>query len=136
MKIHGIEFEKQSMKAQGIEFEKQSIRELNLQVQEGTQRGLSHEDEAKGSASKLPRTGDTQGVSVCFLSFSNPEGYYISVEEARGWISQEERRRTRTGASSATPESKDDKHVMNKKWTGESPDKNGSSEMSRGLSST
>ena len=66
MKIQGVKFEKRSMKAQGVEFAKKSIRERNLQVQEGTQRGLSHDDEAKGSASKLPRTGDTQGVSVCF----------------------------------------------------------------------
>ena len=95
----GVKFEKQYMKTQGNEFEKQSIRELNPQVHEGTQRGLSHDDEAKGSASKLPRTGDTQGVSVCFLSSSNPEGYYTFVEEAGGWISHEERRRTRTRRS-------------------------------------
>ena len=54
----GVKFEKQNTKIQGAEFEKKSIRERNLQVQEGTQRGLSHDDEAKGSASKLPMTGD------------------------------------------------------------------------------
>ena len=80
----GVKSDKQNTKTQGAGFEKQSIRELNLQVQGGTQRGLSHDDEAKGSASKIPRTGDTQGVSVCFLSSSNLEGYCIFVEEAGG----------------------------------------------------
>ena len=42
----GVKFEKQNMKTQGNEVEKQSIRELNLQVQGGTQRGRSHDDEA------------------------------------------------------------------------------------------
>ena len=51
-----------------------------------------------------------------------------------------EKRKLKEGKSKkekhkATPESENDKQVMNKKWKGESPDKNGSSKLSGWMSS-